>query len=95
MATDSIDFFQANPVNELLNNREENEAYAIGNSRQEILVYFPDKGEVNLEIPMKKCEILWIDVNKASWEKPKVENGKGLKLKNPFESHGIAIIRPV
>lgn len=95
MATDSIDFFRARPFHEPLSNRDDNEAYAIGNSGGEMIVYFPGKGQVNLEIPQKKFQIHWLDVNKAAWQKPKVVRGKDLSLKNPFERHGIAIIKPV
>ena len=95
MATDSVDFFSANPITEHLKNREENEAYAIGNASGETLIYFPKKGQVHLETPGKKFEIRWLDVGKASWNKPRVIKGKDLQLENPFERHAIAVIKPV
>ena len=95
MATDSIDFFQFRPINQQLKNRDENEAYAIANATGEILIYFPAKGQISLEMPQKKFEIRWLDVSKASWHRPEVIKGKDLKLQNPFEGHGIAIVKPV
>jgi len=50
MATDRIDFFDAAPHNELLGERQENEAYCRAIPGKEYLVYFPDVGEVELEL---------------------------------------------
>ena len=51
MATDRMDFFNAAPHNELLEGRQENEAYCRAIPGQEYLVYFPDSGELGLKIP--------------------------------------------
>lgn len=95
MATDSIDFFQASPINRQLKNRDENEAYAIANSADEVLIYFPAKGQVSLQALQRKYEIRWLDVSKALWQKARVIKGQDLKLENPFEGHGMAIIKPI
>jgi len=50
MATDRIDFFNAKPHNELLLQREENEAYCRAVPGRDYLVYFPEPGEVELDI---------------------------------------------
>ncbi len=50
MASDRIDFFDAAPHNELLGERQENEAYCRAIPGKEYLVYFPDVGEVELEL---------------------------------------------
>ena len=50
MAIDRIDFFHAEPHNELLTDREENEAYCRAVPGKDYLVYFPDAGSVDLEV---------------------------------------------
>lgn len=70
MATSSMDFFNAGPNNGLLLGREENEAYCRARPGKEYLVYFPQEGEVELELSevkmlsVQRLEILtgtWID----------------------------------
>jgi len=72
MATDRMDFFNAVPHNNLLRERQENEAYCRAIPGEEVLVYFPDAGEVVLDLQtsvgrttISKLEILtgeWTDV---------------------------------
>jgi hypothetical protein len=83
MATDRIDFFNAIPNNGLLGSREENEAYCRAVSGKEYLVYFPDRGEVDLDVHGLGNEILVsrLDMLAGQWadETVTVQNGD-LKL---------------
>jgi hypothetical protein len=50
LATGRIDFFSAEPRNDLLLEREENEAYCRALPGKDYLVYFPGEGEVRLDV---------------------------------------------
>lgn len=69
MASERIDFFHAAPHNELLADRQENEAYCRANPGKEYLVYFPAEGEVTLEVgfPLKKLKVQRLEILKGSW----------------------------
>ena len=78
-ATNRVDFFHAGPHNELLGQRDENEAYCRAIPGEEFLVYFPDSGEVDLDVAslgsgigVERLEFLT-----GRWEKldPEVRDG--------------------
>ncbi|WP_373496545.1 hypothetical protein [Aquiflexum sp.] len=70
MLTDSIDLFSCQPKNELLTSRELNEAYCLANEKNEILVFFPNGGEVDLNPVSGNYETRWLDVTKSHWLEP-------------------------
>jgi len=69
MLTDRIDIFMCAPHNDLLSNREQNEAYCLANPDREYTVYFPDGGEVTLDISRlrKPATLTWLNVLKSRW----------------------------
>jgi len=90
LATDRIDFFEAAPANELLTGRESNEAYCRAAPGKCYIVYFPDRGEVELDLEVSGIEPLVerLDVLSTEWyaEKAVVANGR-LKLTSPGRHH--------
>ena len=50
MLTDEIDIFTCEPHNDLLSNRSWNEAYCTANPGVEYAVFFPDGGNVLLDV---------------------------------------------
>jgi len=95
MATDRIGFFNATPHNELLGNRAENEAYCRAVPGAEYLVYFPDKGEVELEVelPGKEIQVSRLEILTGTWkdEESHISNN-GLTLMSPGR-HYIYIVK--
>ena len=83
MASDRIDFFHAEPHNELLVGRKINEAYCRAIPGSAYLVYFPGEGEVELRLKEdSRIEVLEeLEVLKSSWSprKPNMDNNR-LKL---------------
>ena len=69
MATDSIRFFEAAPHNELLGERQENEAYCRAVPGREYLVYFTGPGEVELDLqsPSRQFMIRRLDILTGQW----------------------------
>jgi len=89
LLTDKMDVFTCEPHNDLLSDRKPNEAYCLANPGKEYTVYFPDGGEVTLDISaMKKpLTIRWLDIMQCQWSDTKrVEAKSQLKLQCP--SHG-------
>jgi len=95
MATDRIDFFNAGPHNDLLGQRDENEAYCRAIPGLEYLVYFPEAGEVKLDVSGNKgglkVEQLEILTGKRENIYLEKENGS-ISLKSPGK-HFIFIIK--
>lgn len=86
-ATDRIDFFNGAPHNELLANRQENEAYCRAIPGQEYIVYFPDAGEVEVELrgSAKGFTVQKLEILSGEWSEPEPEvDGGSVKL----VSHG-------
>jgi hypothetical protein len=95
MATDRIDFFNAEPHNDLLTQRDENEAYCRAIPGLEYLVYFPEAGEVKLDVSGNKngLEIEQLEILTGKWEKLSLEKENGsISLKSPGK-HFIFIIK--
>lgn len=80
MAIDRMEFFDAAPHNELLGDRQENEAYCRAIPGKQYLVYFPGAGEVELDLQTSGDRItvskLGILTGQWSDEKVPVSNGK-------------------
>ena len=68
MFTDQMDIFACEPHLDLLSNRSQNEAYCIANPGVEYGVFFPDGGEVILQLRTRKqVHIRWLDIRKCEW----------------------------
>ncbi len=95
MATDRIDFFSAAPHNNLLHERGDNEAYCRAVPGKDFLIYFPDKGEVKLDVggSLSGLEIERLEILTGKWEKMKVEDeDSSIPLQSPGR-HYIFIIQ--
>lgn len=86
MATDRIDFFIAEPHNDLLLERGENEAYCRAVPGSDYLIYFPDTGEVELDVSGSRnsLQVERLEILTGKYEKVKVEEKEGsLVLQSP------------
>ena len=94
-ATDRIDFFNAAPHNELLLQREENEAYCRAVPGKEYLVYFPEAGEVEIDLTAAGPGLVLqqLEILSGRWETLSLEEQAGsLTLKSPGK-HYIYILQ--
>ncbi|MCK4629628.1 MAG: hypothetical protein KAT56_11540, partial [Sedimentisphaerales bacterium] len=68
--TDDMDIFTCAAHNDLLSDRKPNEAYCLANPGKEYAVYFPDGGEVKLDISSLKrpCIIRWLEISTSKWK---------------------------
>ena len=95
MATDGIDFFNAEPHNELLSQREENEAYCRAVPGKDYLVYFPDAGTVELDLGAARSglEVEELEVLSGKLKKLKIRQEDGKIILQSPGKHFIFIIR--
>jgi hypothetical protein len=86
MLTDATHVFGCVPRNDLLSDRQPNEAYCLAEPGRQYAVYFPDGGEVSLDISASKgtLQLRWLDITRSAWQEPQpVTGGGSLKVKTP------------
>ena len=96
MLTDRIDIFMCAPHNDLLSNREQNEAYCLANPDREYAVYFPDGGEVTLDISRlrKPATLTWLNILKSRWmDVRQISEGSKIKLACPSRDYWALLIK--
>ena len=96
MLADSFDFFASRPGNELLSERDDNEAYALANPGQQYSVYFPDGGSVILNVSdaQGSLQLRWLNINTGTWlETQNVEGGGSITLQAPGSGHWAVVIQ--
>jgi len=95
MLTDAMDFFNCKPNNDLLSEREVNEAYCIACPPKEYAVYFPNDGTVKLNIGTpRKITIRWLDILESKWKEPIYINEKSvITLQCPDKEYRAVLIK--
>ncbi len=96
MLADAFDFFASEPKNDLLTERAENEAYALANKGQQYAVYFPEGGNVNLNVSgiQGKLQLRWLNINTSTWlEAQYAEGGGNISLQSPDSGHWAVVIQ--
>ncbi len=96
MLADSFDVFASQPNNDLLSERSDNEAYVLANPGQQYAVYFPDGGEVILDVSSVQgsLELRWLDINNSTLlETQYTEGGGNITLQAPGSGHWVVVIR--
>lgn len=96
MITDRMNVFTCKPSNDLLSDREENEAYCLANPGAEYTVYFPNGGEVTLDIRVmsKPVTIRWLDIMQSKWSRRERIKGKDkITLTCPSQGYWAVLVR--
>ncbi len=72
MLLDEFNIVECEPHNDLLTDREENEAYCSANPNTEYAVFFPDGGEVILDARALKhpARVRWLNIMESTWSEP-------------------------
>lgn len=94
-ATDLVDFFNAKPDNELLGGRQENEAYCRAVPGKDYLVYFPNEGEVELDLGKAASDMKAsrLELLEGKWTEMDLEPENGqVKLDSPGK-HFIYVLK--
>ena len=95
MLTNKMNIFTCEPHNDLLSARDSNEAYCIANPGKEYAVYFPNGGEVTLDIGSlkKPATVTWLDIMKSQWTNTRqIKSGSELKLRCPSQGYWAVLI---
>jgi len=88
-------FWDLEAGNDLLSNREENEAYLTSKPGETYVLFFTDGGEVGLDLSNANDEfkVKWMNIRKGEWESAsKIKGGGIVQLTPPFEMESIALI---
>lgn len=96
MITDKMDIFTCAPHNDLLSNRNSNEAYCLANPGKEYAVYFPNGGEVTLDINTldKPVTVQWLDIMKSRWLGTQRLEAKGkITLQCPSQGYWAVLVQ--
>ncbi|MCC5930154.1 MAG: hypothetical protein JJU28_12980 [Cyclobacteriaceae bacterium] len=96
MVTDELDLALVSPQNELLVDRDENEAYLLAEPDKQYAIYFPDGGSVSLELSKDKNDwmLRWINLDEAAWKEAiLLESQNFTEITTPAQGHWIALIR--
>jgi predicted GIY-YIG superfamily endonuclease len=91
----TVKFWELQPGNELLSEREENEAYLTSKQGEFYLVFFTNGGEVGLDLSAAKStlSLKWFDIRKGELiSESNIEGGRVAKLTTPGELEWVAII---
>jgi hypothetical protein len=93
--SERMPFLDAAPRNDLLGDREENEAYCRALPGRAWAVYFPDGGRVRLDTSgaATPLTLRWLDLVRARWsEERPVDGGGTLTLEAPGAGHRVALV---
>ncbi len=88
-------FWDLTPDNEVLSDREENEAYQTMKPGEVYVVFFPDQGEVGLDLSAYDASfyLKWMEVRKGEWaSEHQVQGGSVMSLKTPGENEWVAVV---
>ncbi len=93
---DNLDLSKVHPSNQLLDHREDDEAYCLAISGETYAVYFPQGGSVVVkdEEMAGNYEIKWLNINEADWKIPTILQLAGsYLLETPDNGHWACLIQ--
>ncbi|HKJ79545.1 MAG TPA: putative collagen-binding domain-containing protein, partial [Prolixibacteraceae bacterium] len=90
-----VKFWEIEPGNELLLNREENEAYLASETGKNYVVFFPDVGETGIDLSAydSNFSLKWMNVRNGTWtEEKEIKGGTVITLTTPGENEWVAVV---
>jgi hypothetical protein len=100
MLVSEFDFFTSVPdvISEIIQPTENVEAYLSSNVKSDLCVYFPDGGEVQLNLLKFKgnYQVKWLNIEGANWySKLEISGGKAISIHSPFAGGWVALIKKI
>jgi hypothetical protein len=95
LATDELDIWLTEPRNDLLGDRDENEAYLLAEPGRQYAIYFPDGGSVLLDLDEGEEEYhyRWINLDEGKWRDVKsLTAQENVRFQTPGSGHWIVVI---
>tara|TARA_R110002050_G_scaffold100_3_gene814 strand:+ start:115 stop:1653 length:1539 start_codon:yes stop_codon:yes gene_type:complete len=93
---EKVKLWDLKPMMENLSDREENEAFLTGKSGESYLLYFPEGGEVKLDLSSypQQFELNWISLEEANWGKSiLLDGGDKRSIAPPVDNGSLALIQ--
>lgn len=90
-----IPYWELQPGNELLTNREDNEAFLTSKPGEIYIVFFTNGGDVELDLTLERSgfTVKWMNIRKGEWEsETRIEGGRVISLEAPGELEWLAIL---
>ncbi len=90
-----VPLWDVNPANELLSERQTNEAYLAAKPGKMYALYFPDGGSVrlNLSDAPGRFQLRWIDIGSGQWgPKKQITGGDKVEITAPGKGHWAAAV---
>ena len=94
---DAIEYHRAEPRNDLLSDREDNEAYLLAIPGEQYAAYFPDGGSVTLDLSAAEgeFEMRWLNILDSEWtDETEVQAGGSIELIAPGDGHWAVALSP-
>ncbi|MBX2844470.1 MAG: hypothetical protein KTR26_22095 [Flammeovirgaceae bacterium] len=94
----AFSFHRSKPLNDLLKDRTENEAFCLGIPGEAYALYYPGCGEVKIDIGdfYGKVKITWLDILNAKWDPSVFVEGQGeINLKSSCEGKWAVLVELV
>ncbi len=91
-------FWEMEPAQELLSEREENEAYLARKAGETYALYFTKGGRVSIDLSEMsgKARLRWLNVSTGEWDgEASVEAGRSTAIEAPSDSGWVAVLTPV
>ena len=97
MFTDEFHIFSCVPSNHLLSDRESNEAYCLAEEGKQYALYFPEGGDIVLDLSGSpgRMTIRWLDIMSSEWLEEQTLEGNGpVRISPPGDGQWAALILP-
>lgn len=91
-------FWELTPNNNLLLNRNNNEAYLTSKSSETYVVFFTDEGEVELDLTEYDADftLKWMNVREGKWHSESIISGGGkVKIKTLGSKQWVAVVTKI
>ncbi len=92
-----VKFWEIEPHMELLSNRENDEAYLVAKPGEKYVLYFPDDGNVTLDLTdaQGNYRLYWVEVATGEWTgSEEISAGKKVDIQTPGTQDWFAVIVP-
>lgn len=90
-----IKLWEVEPANQLLSNRDDNEAYLAAKPGRAYALYFTDGGSIGLDLKNApgRFDVHWIDIGSGDWGKrEQLDGGKAVSVTAPARGQWVAAI---
>ena len=96
MFADAMNSFSPAPTNNLLSNRSENEAFCLSHQNNQYAVYFPNGGNVTLNLKQANGSYImrWFDIVNGTWSaETEVQGARDIELTTPGTGHWAVLLK--